>query len=261
MSVPGTKSEGTAGAGATGATAWATGASCAVAPPSSPVRAWAPIAPSPRTTTAAVETPTRVVRRRRRPARMLAARSGPPTTSWVARSSWSRRSCSTVMVGPLGGLGFGEHGLQAVEGAGGLALDRALRDVEDAGHLDDRQVVEEPQGDDGPRPGREPGQRGHEVEPREPAVRAGHRPVREPVGGALATSLPGHPEAGVHQGPAGIGVDGAGVDPRPVHVELRERRLHGILGGGPAAEDGVGRAHQRALPAHEVVAVSALPGR
>ena len=69
-------------------------------------------------------------------------------------------------------LGFGEHRLEAVEGAGGLALDRALGEVEDAGHLGDRQVVEEPQRNHGPGPGWQRRQRGDEVEPPKPAVGA-----------------------------------------------------------------------------------------
>ena len=128
-------------------------------------------------------------------------------------------------------------------------------------HLGDGQVVEVAQGDDGPGPRRQPGQGLDQVEPIQPAVGPGDRPLREPVGRRLAAPHLGHPEARVHHGPAGVGVHRSRLDPRPVHVELGERRLDGVLRSGPAAEDGVRRAHQRALPGHEELAVRALPRR
>ena len=93
-------------------------------------------------------------------------------------------------------------------------------DAEDVGHLGDRQVVEVPQGDHGPGPRRQPGERADQVEPRQAAARA-RRAGRsgQPVGRGLAAAHLGHPEAGVARRSAG-----RRCPPRPAGSAASARR-------------------------------------
>ena len=77
----------------------------------------------------------------------------------------------------------------------------------------------------------------------------------------LATPPSVDREAGVDQHPARVGVDLVGRDPGPARVERDERLLRRVLGGGPAAEHGVGGAQERALAGREELAVRRLPPR